>query len=561
MKRLAFLFLLILAAVGAYAQEMGVESMRPDMMDMTAATHQRHDLNGTPCAIVKVRMPEGAAFEGSIIGDTEYRTGEYWVYMTAGTKFLRVKHPSARPLHISFADHGISRLDSKATYILDITMPASAAPARSAASGRNYAVFAVEPPTATVTIDGAVHEPRSGKVRVLLRLGAYDYSVEAPGYLPEHGRVTVGADKAELTVRLRSTKGTLAVTSATPGTEIYVNGERVGTGTWQSELAPGEYLVEGRRAGFTSAQQTAVVSTGQTTSIALAALRSTKGTLAVSSATPGTEIYVNGERMGTGTWQGELAPGEYLVEGRLASHRPVEQLATLVMGEQSTVALPALSAITGSLNVDFEPDGATITVDGTARGTAPAMLEGVLAGTHSVTISATGYTPQTHEVTIADSQTTTITGSLSKITALPFTLCAEAPDGSYRYFSAPEWRLLSISEQNRYKKKGVVLSGNGETFLVELQDMEGGKQMKWEKARKYSLPTKEQSEILVKNSGALNSTLRAFGGNVMEHYYWTRTESGSSYAWYVGMYSGNVFKGIKSSTYRVRAVAPVPAEN
>lgn len=561
MKRLAFLFLLILAAVGAYAQEMGVESMRPDMMDMTAATHQRHDLNGTPCAIVKVRMPEGAAFEGSIIGDTEYRTGEYWVYMTAGTKFLRVKHPSARPLHISFADHGISRLDSKATYILDITMPASAAPARSAASGRNYAVFAVEPPTATVTIDGAVHEPRSGKVRVLLRLGAYDYSVEAPGYLPEHGRVTVGADKAELTVRLRSTKGTLAVTSATPGTEIYVNGERVGTDTWQSELAPGEYLVEGRRAGFTSAQQTAVVSTGQTTSIALAALRSTKGTLAVTSATPGTEIYVNGERMGTGTWQGELAPGEYLVEGRLESHRPVEQLATLVMGEQSAVALPALSAITGSLNVDFEPDGATITIDGTARGTAPAMLEGVLAGTHSVTISATGYTPQTHEVTIADSQTTTITGSLSKITALPFTLCAEAPDGSYRYFSAPEWRLLSISEQNRYKKKGVVLSGNGETFLVELQDMEGGKQMKWEKARKYSLPTKEQSEILVKNSGALNSTLRAFGGNVMEHYYWTRTESGSSYAWYVGMYSGNVFKGIKSSTYRVRAVAPVPAEN
>ena len=559
MKRLAFLFLLILAAVGAYAQEMGVESMRPDMMDMTAATHQRHDLNGTPCAIVKVRMPEGAAFEGSIIGDTEYRTGEYWVYMTAGTKFLRVKHPSARPLHISFADHGISRLDSKATYILDITMPASAAPARSAASGRNYAVFAVEPPTATVTIDGAVHEPRSGKVRVLLRLGAYDYSVEAPGYLPEHGRVTVGADKAELTVRLRSTKGTLAVTSATPGTEIYVNGERVGTGTWQSELAPGEYLVEGRRAGFTSAQQTAVVSTGQTTSIALAALRSTKGTLAVTSATPGTEIYVNGERMGTGTWQGELAPGEYLVEGRLESHRPVEQLATLVMGEQSAVALPALSAITGSLNVDFGPDGATITIDGTARGTVPAMLEGVFAGTHSVTISATGYTPQTHEVTIADSQTTTITGSLSKAAvAQPFSLCAEAPDGSIVYFTADEWKALSYQDQSRYKKKGVVLSGNDEKFLVELEDAEGGKEMKWRKALKYSLPTIEQGEVLVKNKEALNNALEAFGGTVMRTWYWTKTEYDSSGAWLVTMPYCNIKATYKTNTYRVRAVAPVP---
>lgn len=488
MKRFAFLFLLILAAAGVRAQEMGVESMRPDMMDMTAATYPRHDLNGKPCAVVKVRMPKGAAFEGNVIGSTEYRTGEYWVYMTAGTKFLRVKHATARPLHIAFADHGIPQLESKATYILDITMPAAAAPAQSAASGRNYAVFTVEPPTATVTIEGAAHEARAGKVNVLLRHGVHAYTVEAPGYLPERGSVTVGAQRAELSVRLRSAKGTIAVTCATPGTEIYVNGDRVGSGTWQ----------------------------------------------------------------------GEFAPGEYLVEGRLASHRPVEQLATVVMGEKCTVALPALSAITGSLDVNFEPNGATISIDGTARGTTPAMLDGVLAGTHAVTISATGYTPQTHTVTIADSRTASLSGSLSKIAAVPFSLCAQAPDGSIVYFTADEWKALSTTEQSRYKKKGVVLSGNGEKFLVELEDAEGGKGMKWADALKYNLPTKEQGQVMVDNKDALNKALRAFGGTEMDWWYWTKTERNSSGAWAVHMNSGIVLSYYKTTTGRVRAVAPVP---
>ena len=500
MKRFAFLFLLILAAAGVRAQEMGVESIRPDMMDMTAATYPRHDLNGKPCAVVKVRMPEGAAFEGNVIGSTEYRTGEYWVYMTAGTKFLRVKHATARPLHIAFADHGIPQLESKATYILDITMPAAATPAQSAASGRNYAVFTVEPPTATVTIEGAAHEARAGKVNVLLRHGVHAYTVEAPGYLPERGSVTVGARRAELSVRLRSAKGTIAVTCATPGTEIYVNGDRVGSGTWQ----------------------------------------------------------------------GEFAPGEYLVEGRLASHRPVEQLATVVMGEKCTVALPALSAITGSLDVNFEPNGATISIDGTARGTTPAMLDGVLAGTNSLTISATGYTPQTHTVTIADSQTASLSGSLSKAaapapahtnnasSAQPFSLCAQAPDGSIVYFTADEWKALSYQDQSRYKKKGVVLSGKGKKFLVELEDAEGGKGMEWKKALKYNLPTKEQGPVMADNKAALNNALRAFGGTVMDSWYWTKTEDSSALAWYVGMYYGSVHTSNKTDTGRVRAVAPVP---
>ena len=174
MKRLAFFLLLLFAASAARARDMSVASMTQASMDLSAAVYPRADLNGVACALVKVVMPEGAKFEGSIIQPVEYNTGEYWVYVTAGTKQIRGKHSATRPLQIVFADYGIPRLESKTTYILDITMPeGTAAPAApSAVAGRNYAVFTVEPPTATVTIDGNMREPRNGKVRVLLRRGA-----------------------------------------------------------------------------------------------------------------------------------------------------------------------------------------------------------------------------------------------------------------------------------------------------------------------------------------------------------------------------------------------------
>ena len=125
MKHFLLLAMIMLAALCASAQEMRVLSMRMESMDLTAATHQRLDLNGVPCAVVKVQMPEGAAFEGSIIEPVEYRTGEYWVYMPANSKALRVKHGSAKPLQVSFSDHGVPPLQSKATYVLDVAMPAA----------------------------------------------------------------------------------------------------------------------------------------------------------------------------------------------------------------------------------------------------------------------------------------------------------------------------------------------------------------------------------------------------------------------------------------------------
>ncbi len=337
--------MLLMAVAAAFGQEAKVKRVEPSPMDLSASKYQRLDLNGKACALVRVEvLADDVEFFGDVVNPVEHKTGDYWVYMPGGSKMLQIKSRSFLPLFINFDDYGIKALQPMVTYVITLSLPAGAVQQQSATSGRNYLVMNVSPANAKVTVEGVEREVRDGKVKTLLRHGTYSYHVEAPGYLPEDGRVNVGSDRAELTV----------------------------------------------------------------------ALRSTKGTLAVSTTTPGTEIYVNGDRMGVGSWNGEMFPDTYAIEGRLPGHRNAEQVVTVATGQTATVTLPALIPITGSLNIDYEPVGASITIDGAARGTTPAVIDNLLVGTHSVTIADDGHTPQTLTATISESEMATLTGALTK---------------------------------------------------------------------------------------------------------------------------------------------------
>ena len=335
--------MLLMAVTAAKAQEATVKRVELLANEVIAVADRRKDLNDSYCALVRVEvLADDVQFSGNIIGPVEHRTGHYRVFVSPGTRFLRIESGTFLPVMIDTREYGIQGMQSNCTYVVTLSLP-SAAPAP-ASAGMNYLVMTVSPANARVTVDGKEQEVRNGSVKVLLRNGTYPYHVEAPGYLPEDGRVTVNNTRAERAVTLRSNKGTLTVDAATPGTEIYVNGERVGAGSWR----------------------------------------------------------------------GELLPNTYLVEGRLPGYRNAEQVVTVTSGQTAAVTLPALVAVTGSLNVDYEPVGASISIDGTARGTTPAVIDNLLVGTHSVTIAAAGHTPQTLTATISEGQLATLTGALTK---------------------------------------------------------------------------------------------------------------------------------------------------
>lgn len=113
-----------LQVVAVQGQELKVSAMRLVDDDVTALENLRKDLNGDACALVKVQLlGKGAQFEGNVIGDTELKDGTYWVYMSSGSKELRIKHPDYIATQVRFADYGIASVKGRATYVITLQVP------------------------------------------------------------------------------------------------------------------------------------------------------------------------------------------------------------------------------------------------------------------------------------------------------------------------------------------------------------------------------------------------------------------------------------------------------
>jgi len=170
------------------AQKLTVEQMTVAGNDISASQYRVNDLNGQACALVRVQLATpGASFAGNVIGTPQFKEGEYWVYVTAGTKELEVKHKSFVPCHVTFSDYGIQPLQSLATYVLTLLMPQASQPQTQKLT-INYS-----PATATVLIDSKFYKG-SGRVEAMLPVGSHDYIIAADGYETAEGSVKLTAN-------------------------------------------------------------------------------------------------------------------------------------------------------------------------------------------------------------------------------------------------------------------------------------------------------------------------------------------------------------------------------
>lgn len=111
--------------ISAEAQnEVKVKGFRQAVEDLTARTNPRLDNNKEACALIKVQYPKpGASFEGMVVGDVEYRNNEYWVYVSKGTKRLKIHIPEVPTINVGFSEFGIQQAESNSTYIVEFLFP------------------------------------------------------------------------------------------------------------------------------------------------------------------------------------------------------------------------------------------------------------------------------------------------------------------------------------------------------------------------------------------------------------------------------------------------------
>ena len=368
------LLLAMLLPTLTHAQKMSVESLALDPSDATANLSENliKDNNGDYAGLVKVKLAApGATFEGLVLKQQVHSASEYWVFMAKDSYRLQVVVSGYLPLDINFRDNGIEGIESRRTYVLTITLPQAGAVQQD--DGMRFLALIVDPKNSMVLVDDKPQAAdENGELVVRLPKGQHRYHVSAVGYETKEGVVSVGDNNDPLTVRLASTKATLRVECPTKDAEIFVNNKSKGKAPWSGALMPGQYLVEARLKGHRTGQQSLELREKENRTVSIPALEQIVGSLSVECRPIGSEVYVDGKKVGTSPNIFRSIPiGDRSVEIRKDGYETLKKTVAIKENEQASLtgtltaaATPSSSSSSPSSPSSSSSDRKVFTVNG-----------------------------------------------------------------------------------------------------------------------------------------------------------------------------------------------------
>ena len=123
MNKLKLIILFLFMTLAASAQRLAVESLklRPNDLSARNVKNQRHDLNGKPCALLKVMVLDNITkCSSGNIGDIVTEGPVKMIYITSATPSIELSFQYHYPLTINFADYGYKHLEGNSTYELNL---------------------------------------------------------------------------------------------------------------------------------------------------------------------------------------------------------------------------------------------------------------------------------------------------------------------------------------------------------------------------------------------------------------------------------------------------------
>lgn len=243
MKKLLLLAVTTLTVLCAHAQNIKVTLFQPLENDMTANMHgtTKLDQNGEKAALIKIQSPEqGFTFNGGTLGIVarEDHDGEIWLYVPRRSKKLTIQHKDFGVLRDYYYPVAVEGARTYEMY-LDIGI------------GR-YVTIASQIAGSTIYIDGQDCGP-SPVNHKYLNYGRHTVRALKDRYEGEQ-QLMITTDDAQgvriVNVEQRDMSDHFGdVTVSVPNkAEIWFEGKNVGSGSWQTQLREGSYVVETRKA-------------------------------------------------------------------------------------------------------------------------------------------------------------------------------------------------------------------------------------------------------------------------------------------------------------------------
>ena len=332
---LGLLFMSIVTA----AQNLKVQQFRLLENDMTANSYgtQKLDQNGEKAALIKIQAPErGFTFDGGSLGIVaqEEHNGEIWLYVPR----------SARRLTINHKDYGVLR-----DYYYDIP------------------------------IEGA----RTYEMYIDLGIGRY-----------------------------------VTLTSQIAGSVIYIDGENCGVSPINHKyLNYGRHTVRALKDRY-EGEQTFVITTDDAKEMKLINIEQRDmsdhfGDVTIT-VDNNADIYYEGRKVGSGTWNTQLREGNYTVVTRKADCDSAKTTFSVLPLQKNNIRVNAPTPHTGWLSIYTRPGNVKTTYNGDHFIDLSETVS-VPIGTYQMEFSRKGYVTQNHEYLVKHNETTVDTVTLKRI--------------------------------------------------------------------------------------------------------------------------------------------------
>lgn len=162
--------------------------------------------------------------------------------------------------------------------------------------------------------------------------------------LVKHAEAMDAADRQAAVDAIKEMKallGRVTLKVSPPDAAVLVDGEPLPAGGAERalDLGPGAHRVEARAEGFTGAERSVTVTSGQTQDLALVLLPEV-GWAIIDAQDPAATITVDGKEVGKGSWKGMLSPGPHVVRLLVPRSRPYETTVQIVSGKEIVVRAP-----------------------------------------------------------------------------------------------------------------------------------------------------------------------------------------------------------------------------
>lgn len=268
-----------------------------------------------------------------------------------------------------------------------------------------------------------------GVATKMINCGNYRYRISAKNYYPEESSMIVMPHSTELQVSLRPKFGWLSVDGDAQiyGAQVYaINMETeeismLGAIPLQRvELNTGRYSLVILREKYKEYHATITIREAENAAIR-PVMQPNYSTVTLT-ASPMADIYIDGNKVGKGEWNGTLEYGTYLVETRQQSHHSAVTNITISAGDANVAyTLNNPTPLYGTLIVDGSPVDAMIWIDNEQKGTTPMVFNKILVGEHKVRIAKDGFTYNDQLVAIEDGQDKYLSYTLNQADGLVHT--------------------------------------------------------------------------------------------------------------------------------------------